>query len=63
MGEVSSAIQNISESTQETAERSTNVTDTVESVGSVVDNVTDMSGRQNTIAASLSEVVGQFKLR
>ncbi len=62
MGEVSSAIQNIAESTQETAERSTNVTDTVESVGYVVDNVTDMSGKQNTIAASLSEVVGKFKL-
>ena len=63
MGEVSSAIQNIAESTQETAERSTNVTDTVENVGYVVENVTDMSSKQNTIAASLSEVVGQFKLR
>ncbi len=63
MGEVSSAIQNIAESTQETAERSTNVADTVENVGFVVDNVTDMSSKQNTIAASLSEVVGQFKLR
>ncbi len=62
MGEVSSAIQNIAESTQETAERSTNVTDTVENVGYVVDNVTDMSGKQSTIAASLSEVVGKFKL-
>ncbi len=63
MGEVSDAIQNIAESTQETAERSTNVSDTVESVGYVVDNVTDMSSKQNTIAASLSEVVGQFKLK
>ena len=63
MGEVSDAIQNIAESTQETAERSTNVTDTVENVGYVVDNVTDMSGKQNTIAASLTEVVGKFKLR
>ena len=63
MGEVSEAIQNIAESTQETAERSTNVSDTVESVGYVVDNVTDMSSKQNTIAASLSEVVGKFKLR
>ena len=62
MGEVSSAIQNIAESTQETAERSTNVADTVESVGYIVDNVTDMSGKQNTIAASLTEVVGKFKL-
>ncbi|MBR2186546.1 MAG: methyl-accepting chemotaxis protein [Lachnospiraceae bacterium] len=63
MGEVSDAIQNIAESTQETAERSTNVADTVENVGYVVDNVTDMSGKQNTIAASLTEVVGKFKLR
>ena len=63
MGEVSSAIQNIAESTQETAERSTNVTDTVENVGYIVDNVTEMSGKQNIIAASLSEVVGRFRLK
>jgi len=62
MREVSSAIQAIAESTQETADRSSQVNDTVSDVSDVVDNVSNMAGAQNTIAKSLSDVVGQFKL-
>jgi len=62
MGEVSSAIQNIAESTQETASHSADITDTVNTVSEVVDNVTDMSGKQSAIAKNLATVVGKFKL-
>lgn len=62
MSEVSSAIQNITESTQDTASRSSEITDTVNTVSGVVDNVTDMSVRQQEISKNLSDVVGKFKL-
>ncbi len=62
MNEVSSAIQNITESTQDTATRSSEITDTVNTVSGVVDNVSDMSVRQQEISKTLSDVVGKFKL-
>ncbi|MBP3278135.1 MAG: hypothetical protein J6M44_04170, partial [Butyrivibrio sp.] len=62
MNEVSSAIQNITESTQDTASRSSEITDTVNTVSGVVDNVSDMSVRQQEISKTLSDVVGKFKL-
>lgn len=62
MGEVSSAIQNITESTQDTASRSAEITDTVNTVSGVVENVSDMSGKQSVIAKNLSGVVSKFKL-
>lgn len=63
MTEVSSAIQNITESTQDTASRSSEITDTVNTVAGVVDSVSDMSLRQQDISKSLSDVVGKFKLK
>ncbi|MCR5156032.1 MAG: methyl-accepting chemotaxis protein [Butyrivibrio sp.] len=63
MNEVSSAIQNITESTQDTATRSSEITDTVNTVSGVVDNVSDMSERQQEISKTLASVVGKFKLK
>ncbi len=62
MGEVSSAVQNITESTQRTAENSSKTMDSVSNVARVVSEVSAMSNDQQEIAAELSGVVGNFKL-
>ncbi|MBP3197874.1 MAG: methyl-accepting chemotaxis protein [Butyrivibrio sp.] len=63
MKEVSSAIQNITDSTQDTASRSSEITETVNTVSGVIDEVSDMSIRQQEISKNLSDVVGKFKLK
>ena len=61
MGEVGSAIQNIAESSQMTADNSSRIMDSVTTVAGVVDGVSTMSRDQQTIANDLNEVVHQYK--
>ena len=63
MEEVSKAIQNIAESTQDTADLSSRVNDSVMAAADVVSNVNDMSNKQEAIAGTLEEIVGKFKLK
>ena len=63
MEEVSKAIQNIAESTQDTADLSSRVNDSVITAADVVDNVKEMSNKQEEIAETLGDIVGQFKLK
>lgn len=62
MSEVSSAIQNIAESAQETASVSSSILDTVVGAAGTVDDVSSMSKRQQKIADQLDEVVKKFQL-
>jgi len=61
MNEVSIAIQNIAESAQTTADNSARIMDSVTDVAQVVDNVSQMSRKQEKIADTLNEVVHQYK--
>lgn len=63
MVEVNSAVAAIAESTQATSVRSSDVTESVSNVSDIVDNVADLSGRQQSTADSLIQMVQQFKLK
>lgn len=62
MDEVSMAIQNITESTQSTADNSSKIMDSMNGVAEVVDHVSEMSNKQAVIATNLNDVVCSFKL-
>ena len=62
MEEVSKAIQNIAESTQDTADLSSQVNDSVMVAADVVSNVNEMTNKQESVAGTLKEIVGRFKL-
>ncbi len=62
MGEVGSAITNIAESTQTTADNSGKVMEAVTDVAEIVENVSRMSKGQEEIADTLNDVVHQYKL-
>ncbi len=61
INEVGSAIQNIAESSQTTADNSSHIMDAVTTVAGVVDGVSAMSKQQQNIADELNEVVDQYK--
>lgn len=60
MGEVSSAIQSIAESTQYTTELSSNIMDAIDVVSQNVADVSEMSDVQDTIVTDLNEVAAKF---
>ncbi len=62
MSEVTSAIQNIVEATQETSETSKNILSSIETVGENVRSVDDMADSQNVISSELDSMVSKFKL-
>ena len=62
MNEVTEAIQDIAESSQETAVISSTVLDSVDAASVTVNNVSDMSQKQQTIADALETVVQKFQL-
>ncbi|MCR5557623.1 MAG: methyl-accepting chemotaxis protein [Butyrivibrio sp.] len=62
MEEVSKAIQNIAESTQDTADLSSQVNDSVMAAADVVSNVNEMTNKQESVAGTLKDIVGRFKL-
>ncbi len=62
MNEVTEAIQNIAESSQETATISSSVLNSVDAASMTVNNVSDMSQKQQTIADALETVVKKFQL-
>ena len=62
MNEVTEAIQDIAESSQETAVISSTVLDSVDTASMTVNNVSDMSQKQQTIADALETVVQKFQL-
>ena len=62
MGEVTNTVQNISESTHNTADSSNHIMNIVDQVSQLVGEVSEMSKKQESIAGSLNEVVGKFKL-
>lgn len=63
MDEITHAINNIAESTQETADVSTNILESVDGVSKVVTDVTDMAIHQHEISNDLNNVVQNFKLK
>lgn len=62
MNEVTEAIQNIAESSQETATISSTVLNSVDAASMTVNDVSDMSQKQQTIADNLEAVVKKFQL-
>ena len=62
MGQVGQAIQNIAESSQNTAAESTSVMNSVEDVSDTVKSVSTMSQEQQDIAEDLDNTVKAFKL-
>lgn len=62
IGEVTDAITNIAEATQDTTDVSSNIMVGIERVNEDAQNVADMSGRQQDIAEELNVVVSQFHL-
>ena len=62
MSEVTDAIQNIAEATQDTTNISTQIMDSIEVVSGHVTEVSSMSSSQQQIADSLAEMVGRFKI-
>ncbi len=62
IGEVGSAIQSIAESSEHTVQNGTSITNSIEQVSVVIDNISDMSVKQEKISGELSEVVSNFKL-
>lgn len=62
MGEVSCAVQSITESTQNTAESSSKILEYVDEVAAVVNDVTDMSKQSSDIAQNLDMTAGRFKI-
>lgn len=63
MQEISFAINNIAESTQDTADVSSRIMASVDEVSTVVKDVTDMSEQQHLISSDLSDVVGMFNIQ
>ncbi len=62
MNEVTEAIQNIAESSQETATISSTVLNSVDAASMTVNDVSDMSQKQQSIADALETVVKKFQL-
>ena len=62
MNEVTEAIQNIAESSQETATISSTVLNSVDAASLTVNDVSDMSQKQQLIADNLDAVVKKFQL-
>lgn len=62
MAEVTGAVQNIAESSQETASISSTVLNSVDAASVTISNVSDMSNEQKTIADALEAVVKKFQL-
>lgn len=62
MKEISSAILSIAESTQNTADVSASIMNSVDEVAGIVRDVTDMSQQQHEISNDLSSVVDKFKI-
>lgn len=62
IGEVSGAITNIAEATQDTTSLSNNIMEGIELVSEKADNVANMSSKQQDIASELNKVVSQFHL-
>ena len=62
MNEVAEAIQNIAESSQATTSISSTVVDSVDAASITVNDVSDMSQKQQTIANALETVVKKFQL-
>ena len=62
MGEVTNAIQSVAEATQETSDISSQITESIDEASEHVESVYSMSSSQQTIADSLTDTVGRFKL-
>ena len=62
MREITTAILNIAESTQNTADISASIMNSVDDVAGVVRDVTDMSQKQHEISEDLNDVVNKFKI-
>ena len=62
MREITTAILNIAESTQNTADISASIMNSVDDVAGVVRDVTDMSQKQHEISEDLNNVVNKFKI-
>lgn len=62
MNEVTQAIQNIAESAQTTADHSQQIVSSIESMHSVVGNVSDLSVKQEQVANDLHNIVQRFHL-
>lgn len=62
MQEITYAITNIAESTQDTADVSARIMGSVDEVSSVVKEIGDMSEEQQEISTDLSDVVGMFNI-
>ena len=62
MGEISVAVSDIAETSQKTADNSSQVLDAVETVSGEVEEITEMSKKQKNIAGELKEVVLAFRL-
>ncbi|MCR5526918.1 MAG: methyl-accepting chemotaxis protein [Lachnospiraceae bacterium] len=63
INEVSAAIENIAESSSDSAEQSSEVADSITSVSNAVDEVNTMAAAQESIAAEMSDIVNNFKLK
>ena len=61
MDEVNAAVQNIAESTQDTAAHSTDVTDSIGSVSEAVESVAELATNQQFTAQNLTEIVRKFR--
>ena len=62
MNEVNDAIQSIAENTQDTANHSAEITDSVDTVSNAVESVADLAIKQQETAGNLQEIVSHFKL-
>lgn len=62
MNEVTDAIQNIAEATQETTELSVNIMDSINMLSGNIDEISEMSDSQETIVGELNDVVNRFVL-
>lgn len=62
MNEVTGAIQNVAESSQETAAISSTVLSSIDTASLTVNNVSDMSQKQQDVANALETVVKKFQL-
>jgi methyl-accepting chemotaxis protein len=62
VAEVGTAIQSIAESAQSTVENGVSISAAIEQVAEVVDQISDMSVKQENISSELSGMVNQFKV-
>ena len=62
MNEVNDAIQSIAENTQDTANHSAEITDSVDTVSHAVESVADLAIKQQETAGNLQEIVSHFRL-